>query len=114
MALMHSAVCYLSSPSVALKQFSGPQRPQPTGLSARVYGVKNVYTGLIRVYAAYHVTNPQLYALAQWTFAGVLFLYLTELFVYRTARLKECAFPFVFAGSAMVWTVVQRGFYLGN
>ncbi len=105
-------MCYLAAPAAALKQFSGPERPAPTGLLARVYGVKNVYTALIRAYAAYHITNPQVYELAMWTFAGVLFLYGSELVVYRTTRLRECSFPFVLAGTALSWMVVQKDWYL--
>ncbi|KAK4163658.1 ergosterol biosynthesis Erg28 [Cladorrhinum sp. PSN259] len=112
LAIIHSVVCYTGTPDAAMKQFSGPQKPAHTGLSARIYGVKNIYTGLMRLYAAYHLANPQLYALAQASFAGVLFLYITELFVYKTARIKECMFPFIGAGSLTVWMWLQKDYYL--
>ncbi|KAI0125874.1 ergosterol biosynthesis protein-like protein Erg28 [Xylariales sp. AK1849] len=99
------------SPSAALRQFSGPASPTPTGLLARVYGVKNIYTSLIRLYAAYHITNGQLYVLAILTFAGVLFLYVTELTIHKTVRVKEGVFSFINAGSGLVWMVLQREWY---
>lgn len=110
-ALAHSAVTYLN-PISSLRQFAGPSAPPPNSLLAHVYGIKNIYTGLIRFYAAYHVGNPQLYTLAQWTFAGVLVLYLGELVIWQTVRLKEGAIPLVTAGLGLLWMVVYRDWYL--
>ncbi|KAI0882827.1 uncharacterized protein GGS22DRAFT_190808 [Annulohypoxylon maeteangense] len=73
-AAIHSVVCYTSDPTTSPKAFSGPAAPLPHQLLAHVYGVKNFYTSFIRFYAAYHITNPQLYDLALMTFIGVLFL----------------------------------------
>ncbi|KAK6206029.1 hypothetical protein LQW54_007968 [Pestalotiopsis sp. IQ-011] len=114
-AMIHSAVCYAKSPSTSLTAFSGPARPSPPpGLLARVYGVKNIYTGTIRLYAAYAITNGALYDLAAATFAGVLFLYGTELLVYKTVRMREGSFAFVTAGTGLVWMLSQRGWYLSE
>jgi hypothetical protein len=113
-AAIHTAVCYLRPPTTSLVQFQGPARPPqpPHGLLARVYGVKNVYTTLIRLYAAYHITSPELYNLAMCTFGGVLFLYGTEWLVYRTVRRREVGIPAVTASLGLGWMWVQRGFYL--
>ena len=92
-------------------QFQGPKRPEPTSLLAHVYGVKNIYTSLIRAYAAYHITNTDVYTLAIFTFAGVLFLYVTELTVYRTVRPKEASIPLVTASLGLSWMLLQRDFY---
>jgi hypothetical protein len=78
-----------------------------------VYGVKNIYTGAIRVYAAYDIYNSAVYDLATWTFVGVLALYASECFWYRTVRLREAVFPFVTAGSGLVWMCMARDEYLG-
>ncbi len=48
-----------------------------------------MYTALIRGYAAYNITSPELYNLALLTFVGVLFLYTSELVIYRTVRLRR-------------------------
>ncbi|ETS88074.1 hypothetical protein PFICI_01902 [Pestalotiopsis fici W106-1] len=116
-AIIHSAVCYAQSPRTSLRAFSGPASPVKTpeqGLLARVYGVKNIYTGMIRLSAAYALTNAALYDLAAATFAGVLFLYGTELLVYRTVRMKEGSFAFVTAGTGLVWMLLQRDWYLSS
>ncbi|KAI1073663.1 ergosterol biosynthesis protein-like protein Erg28 [Whalleya microplaca] len=113
-AAIHAVVCYRAAPTAALRQFSGPEAPPPHALLAHVYGVKNFYTSLIRLYAAYHITNPQVYDLAMWSFVGVLFLYITEVFVYKCARVQEASFPYVLAGSGLVWIITQRDWYLSQ
>jgi hypothetical protein len=105
-------VGYFAPPTKSLIQFRGPEKPPPIGLLARIYGVKNIYASLIRAYAAYHITNPQVYDLAMCTFVGVLFLYATETFVYRTVEPKGAIFPFVTAGGGLAWMWAQRGWYL--
>ncbi|RYP51942.1 hypothetical protein DL768_002818 [Monosporascus sp. mg162] len=77
-AAIHTVVCYTSKPSTALRMFSGPEAPPAHPLLAHTYGVKNIYTSLIRFYGAYYITNPQVYDLTTCTFGGVLFLYVTE------------------------------------
>ncbi|KAM7212894.1 Erg28 like domain containing protein [Rhypophila decipiens] len=82
-------------PEHALTQFQGPLAPPPHSLTARVYGVKNIYTALIRAYAAYHITNSQLYTLAMFTYVGALGLYATEVFYYKTTKVREPTSTFV-------------------
>jgi hypothetical protein len=56
--------------------------------------------------------NPQLYTLAQWTFIGVLVLYVGEMAIWKTVRLKEGVIPLVTAGLGILWMTVQREWYL--
>jgi len=95
--------------------FSGPRRPERSPLLAHTYAVKNVYTGLIRAYAAYHITNPDLYHLAIATFVGVLWLYSTECFCYKTVNLDKrgAVIPLVTSSLGIVWMVGARRWYLG-
>jgi hypothetical protein len=114
MATAHSIVCYISPPASSLRVFSGSRHPPPTQLLAHVYGTKNIYSSLIRAYTAFDVNNRALYDLATFTYAIVLFLFVTELTVWKTVRPKEAVFPFVNAGVGLVWMVAARGWYLGN
>lgn len=113
MALIHSVVTY-TNPIAALTQFSGPCAPPPSPLLAHVYGVKNVYSGLIRLYAAYHIYNRELYHLAIATYVGVFWLYSTELILWRTSRVRETASSFVISGGMIVWMLSQRDWYLNH
>ncbi|KAK4450174.1 ergosterol biosynthesis protein-like protein Erg28 [Podospora aff. communis PSN243] len=112
-AFIHAIVCYLSPPAVSTVQFRGSGAPPPTTLLAHVYGVKNFYTVLIRLYAAYHIGNREVYTLAMLTFVGVLWLYVTELAVWKTVTLRDAAVPYVTAGLGLIWMVRERGWYTG-
>ncbi|KAK3382075.1 hypothetical protein B0T24DRAFT_600428 [Lasiosphaeria ovina] len=83
-----------------------------TTLLAHVCGVKNVYTCMIRLYAVYHLHNQPLYDLAMWIYAGVIWLYVTEMLVWKTVRLREGSIALATAGPAFVWMFLQRGWYL--
>ncbi|CBX99526.1 hypothetical protein IAQ61_005217 [Plenodomus lingam] len=114
LATVHSVICYVSPPSAGLRQFSGHLSPPHTQLLAHVYGVKNIYTSLIRAYAAFNVNNRALYDLATSTYVLVLFLFITELTVWKTARVRESVFPFLNAGVGLTWMMAARGWYLAN
>ena len=97
---------------MSLTQFRGTSAPPPNALLAHVYAVKNIYTGAIRLYAAFNIQNEALYNLSILTFVGVLGLYGLERFVYGTVRNKEGVFPFVTAGLGLAWMISQRGSYM--
>ena len=92
--------------------FQGANAPQPTALQAHIYGMKNIYTILIRLYAAYNLHNRELYLLAMWTFAGVFFLYATELVVWHTVRMREGLIPLITASIGLTWMWAQMDYYL--
>ena len=123
-AVIHAVVCYLTPPQAALKQFSGRNAPPPHPLLAHTYGVKNIYTGAIRLYAAYTIgveqhfgsshgaQNQALYDLSMLSFVGVLWLYGGERFIYGSCRNVDVMFPFTLAGSGLIWMLMQRSYYL--
>lgn len=113
MALIHTVVTYIR-PLSSMKGFSGPSAPAPNALTAHVYGVKNVYTALIRLYAAHNIHNRELYTLAIITYIGPLFLYGTEWLIWGNARRRETIPTFFIPTTMLVWMLMERDWYLGN
>jgi hypothetical protein len=111
MALTHTVVTY-THPIAALKQFRGPSSPSHNVLMAHIYGVKNIYSGLIRLYAAYNIHNRELYHLALMTYVGVFAFYATELLVWKTVRLRETASSFLISGVMLSWMLIEQDRYL--
>lgn len=110
--VIHTITTYVN-PIPSMVPFQGANAPQPTVLQAHIYGVKNSYTLLIRLYAVYSLhQNQEVYLLAMWSFAGVLFLYTTELVIWQTVRMREAAFALVTAGIGLAWMWIQRDYYL--
>lgn len=109
---IHTITTYLN-PIPSMVPFQGANAPQPTVLQAHIYGIKNVYTILIRLYAAYSLhQNRELYFLAMWSFAGVLFLYTTEVFIWHTVRMREASIALITAGIGLGWMWTQMDYYL--
>jgi hypothetical protein len=90
MAAIHSLVCYIGSPAASLGQFSGPAAPPRNGLLARVYGVKNIYTSLIRFYAT--VSNSRRH------FLPILVILEQKVHVRARTMSESSAFPETFTG----------------
>ncbi|KAB5583015.1 hypothetical protein GE09DRAFT_287786 [Coniochaeta sp. 2T2.1] len=118
-ALLHSAICYLRPAPTTMTMFgtgpsSSPTHPQLSPLLAHTYAVKNFYTGLVRLYAAYHIADPKLYDLAIATFVGVVWLYGTETVRYKTVGFEKrgSLIPLVQGGGGVVWMVWCRGGYV--
>ncbi|KIW14369.1 hypothetical protein PV08_07151 [Exophiala spinifera] len=111
MGLLHTVVCYIN-PLGSMRQFSGPRAPPPTSVLAHVYGMQNLYTGFIRILAAYNIDNAPLYHLAILTYVGTIFLNGSETLIWKTARFYETKYAYLPALIGLVWLVAQRDWYL--
>ncbi|KAK6385951.1 hypothetical protein LTS17_001523 [Exophiala oligosperma] len=111
MGLMHTVVCYVN-PLGSMRLFSGPWASPTTSVLAHVYGMQNLYTGSIRIFAAYNIDTPPLYYLAMLTYVGTIFLNATETFIWKTARFEETKFAFLPSSIGLVWLFTQKNWYL--
>jgi hypothetical protein len=84
-----------------------------TPLSARTFGTWTLISSIVRLYAAYHISNPQVYELAFWTY-GVAWLHFgSEWFVFGSTRFGPgLAGPVVVASGSLVWMWSQWGYYV--
>jgi Erg28 like protein len=91
------------------------QPAQTTPLSARTFGTWTAITSIVRLYAAYHITNPQVYQLALFSYVVALAHFLSEWLIFKTARLGAgLTGPLVVATTSLVWMVSQWEFYIGG
>lgn len=112
-SLFNSAQTYVSGIKLTQRVYEGnPQ--QVTPLSARTFGTWTVLASIVRLYAAYHISNSAAYdiALSSYLLAG--FHFGTEWLVFGTAKFgKGLLGPLVVASSSIVWMASQRNYYLG-
>ena len=73
---------------------------ETTALSSRLFGTWTFVSSIVRLYAAYNISNPQVYQLALWTYGIAWSHFMSEWLVFRTA-----AWGKGFAGPAVVSTV---------
>lgn len=84
-----------------------------TPLSARTFGTWTFLSAIIRFYAAYDIQNPALYQLALCSYLVAMMHFVSEWFVFGTARWgKGLAGPVFVSVGSVVWMVMQWGFYV--
>ncbi|MCJ1286448.1 ergosterol biosynthesis protein [Xylographa opegraphella] len=87
---------------------------QVTPFAARVYGTWTFLSAVIRLYAAYHIDNPDFYMVTLGTFVIALLHFSSEWLVYGTMQADAgCATVMIVAMGSTTWMVMQRGFYCG-
>jgi len=86
---------------------------QVTHLSARTFGTWTFITSIVRFYGAYHLNNPQVYQLVQWTYVVAAGHFLSEWLVYKTCKFgKGIAGPMIVSSISLIWMYLQKDFYL--
>ncbi|KAF1987546.1 ergosterol 28 [Aulographum hederae CBS 113979] len=93
---------------------SSPSTPSPvTPLSARTFGTWTALSSIIRLYAAYHIGNPEVYQLAMWSYGLAFAHFGSEWLAFGTARWGAgLAGPAVVSTVSMAWMWMQYGFYV--
>ena len=97
------------APGIAAPASVSPVTP----LSARTFGTWTLLSSIIRLYAAYHISNTPVYhiAFASYIIAAVHFG--SEWLVFGSTRLGAgLAGPLVVSSVTITWMVMQWGFYL--
>ncbi|KAA8650663.1 hypothetical protein EYZ11_003448 [Aspergillus tanneri] len=90
---------------------SGQSHTNP--LSSRTFGTWTFVSAVVRMYAAYNITNPVSYDLAAWTFGIALLHFVGEWLGFGTAELKgRFVSPLIVASSTLAWMLTQRESYL--
>ncbi|KAL8662884.1 MAG: hypothetical protein Q9202_004306 [Teloschistes flavicans] len=107
----NSVQSYLTT-SYTRRVYSAPETTV-TPLHARTFGTYTALASIIRLYAAYNITNPIVYQLALCTYVVALGHFYSEWLVFRTARWGEgLAGPLVISMGSVVWMVIQWGEYI--
>ncbi|MCJ1364820.1 ergosterol biosynthesis protein [Acarospora aff. strigata] len=90
-----------------------PSTSPVTPLSARTFGTWTFLSSIIRLYAAYNISNPVVYQLALWTYGIALVHFGSEWLVFGTARMgKGLGAAVVVASTSFCWMVGQWGWYV--
>ncbi|KAI9747755.1 MAG: ergosterol biosynthesis protein [Lichina confinis] len=86
---------------------------QVTGLSGRTFGTWTFLSSVIRLYAAYDISNPTLYQLAFATYAVAFVHFVGEWRLFKTAAWGSgLAAPIFVATGTLTWMLLQRNFYV--
>jgi Erg28 like protein len=122
LTLTYTAQVYSEDPSLngsykksdeSPRRASGHPTSTVTPLSSRLFGTWTVIQSMVRMYAAYYISNPQIYQLAFLTYAVAFVHFISEWFVFRTAKWgAPLAGPVIISTSSLVWMWLQWGYYV--
>lgn len=86
-----------------------------TELSARTFGTWTALSSIVRLYAAYNISDSRIYQLAVWTFALAFGHFFSEWLVFGTARWgRGLAGPAFVSVGTLVWMYSQWTFYVSK
>jgi len=84
-----------------------------TELSARTFGTWTAVTSIVRLYAAYHITESAVYELALWTFMIAFAHFTSEWLVFGTAKWgRGLAGPVFVSTCTGLWMLIQWSHYV--
>ncbi|KAK9465347.1 hypothetical protein V1512DRAFT_266110 [Lipomyces arxii] len=84
-----------------------------TPLSARTFGTWTFVTAVVRLYGAYHITDPAVYDITYATYLVAFAHFTSEWLIFKTAKFgKGLLGPLIVSTSTIVWMTLQKAFYL--
>ncbi|KAL2049911.1 hypothetical protein ABVK25_009778 [Lepraria finkii] len=84
-----------------------------TAFTSRVFGTWTFVSAIVRLYAAYNISNPQVYELALVVYAIAWLHFSSEWLVFGTAAWgRGLAGPILISTGSLVWMLSQWGFYV--
>ena len=86
---------------------------ETSALSSRIFGTWTFVSAVVRLYAAYNISNPQLYQLAIWVYAVAWLHFMSEWALFKTVAWgRGLAGPVLISTGSLVWMFSQWDFYV--
>lgn len=90
------------------------QSSPATPLSSRTFGTWSFLAAVVRIYAAYNITDPLMYQLAIWSYAIAGWHFLSEWFIFGTTRWgRGLAGPVIVSSTSLGWMLWSWESYCG-
>jgi hypothetical protein len=68
---------------------------------------------MVRLYAAYNISNPQIYQMAYWTYVIAFAHFMSEWWIFGTTKWgAPLAGPVIVASSSLIWMWLQWEYYV--
>ncbi|KAI8056726.1 Erg28-like protein [Syncephalis plumigaleata] len=111
-AFGNSAQCFITGRQVSARVYN-EQPAEVSALASRFFAAWTAASAVIRLYTAYHIQNGALYDIAYWSYIIAFLHYGSEIFYYRTARIRGPAFaPCVVSTTSLIWMTLMRSHYV--
>ncbi|GAA5872391.1 hypothetical protein JCM8547_000916 [Rhodosporidiobolus lusitaniae] len=81
-------------------------------LQARTFAVWTLMSAIVRLYAAYNISNKAVYDITLASYVLALGHFTSEFLLFGTAGLKGAASPFIVATTSLTWMIKHYDFYV--
>ncbi|KAJ1717945.1 ergosterol biosynthesis protein [Coemansia biformis] len=111
-SVFNSVQCMLAPLGMTRRVYS--QQPQQvTPLTSHVFAAWTALSAVLRYKCAFNMDNAVLYDLAFWSYAIAAMHFLSEVAVFRTARVPgPVVSTFCVAFTSMLWMIKDRDIYI--
>ncbi|KAH3667852.1 hypothetical protein WICMUC_005252 [Wickerhamomyces mucosus] len=95
------------------KVYSNTDQVNP--LSARTFGTWTLISSIIRFYAAYYLSNPQIYQITLASYLIAFFHFSSEWLIYKTTKLDKGLYgPLIVSTLTISWMIIQWDYYVST
>ncbi|RUS81750.1 hypothetical protein EGW08_010504 [Elysia chlorotica] len=103
--------CFIA-PNYAYEMIFSIDQNNVSALTSRLFGVWTFLSGVVRVMCAFDLHNRSLYHLTLFTFVLALVYFVSEVFIYKTAKLESAGIlaPLLISSSTIVLMLVGYWF----
>ncbi|EEH41775.1 ergosterol biosynthesis protein [Paracoccidioides lutzii Pb01] len=105
---LNSSQAYLSSNYTAQLYNNAPAN----AVQSRTFGTWTFLSSIIRLYAAYYISESHVYDLAMWTYGIAFAHFVSEWLIFGSAKAKgRFISPLFVASGSLLWMATQRKWY---
>ncbi|KAG4302117.1 hypothetical protein PCK1_001676 [Pneumocystis canis] len=88
-------------------------RDQVNALGARLFGAWTLVSAIIRLYAAYHISNSVVYEITLWTYYIAAFHFITEWLIFKSTKFGSSLIgPLIVSILSIIWMNLVRENYI--
>ncbi|KAG5436904.1 hypothetical protein PCANB_001657 [Pneumocystis canis] len=86
---------------------------QVNSLGTRLFGTWTLVSAIVRLYAAYHISNSIVYEITLWTYYIAAFHFITEWLIFKSTKFSvSLVGPLIVSISSIIWMNLSRQNYI--
>ncbi|CAB4404910.1 unnamed protein product [Rhizophagus irregularis] len=94
------------------KRIYSARPDQVTALSSRTFAIWTLLSAIVRIYAAYNITEVNIYQIAIWTYVIAWLHFISEFFIFRSAKISAgWLSPVIVSTFSLIWMLSQYDYY---
>ncbi|RIA98472.1 Erg28-like protein [Glomus cerebriforme] len=85
---------------------------QVTALTSRTFAIWTLLSAIIRIYAAYNITEVNIYQIAIWTYIIAWSHFISEFLIFKSTKISAgWLSPVIVSTLSLTWMLLQYNYY---